>query len=992
MTIALIAHTSQPGNGSTGPATTGGINTTGANLLIAAYSAVGYNATTISDSVGGNSNTWIALPDVSSYGNAEVRIFYCLNPTHVGAGHTFTESSTQTPVFAAAFSGVLALDTTTQVGGTSGSSAVTSLTLGTFTPAGANELLLSMFCPGAAAGLTSTPPTGFTLLDQQPGGGGVGQGGALAYQIQGSTSAVTPTWTASAAHQEAAAVVAFTAIVTAPVISGGGIASAIGSAIVSTVIAVAAAGGASPSGASVLASPTFIVSAGVASPAGSGALIPPLVASGAASPGGSSSLASVLQPAADVSTGGWTSSLGGSLSAAINELVPNDSNYITSPTGASSSIVQANGGVAAGQRAAVSYRAAYSTASQQVRVALLDGSGNQVALGEWHTPSTAYATITDYLTPKASASQIRFDAQPNAFQAAIGALSSGTWKLLTPTALTSGSGGIQPATVTASIAPGTVAGTGILTVTAASANSIGRDQYCTDAAVPNTRIKWQTSGTTGGVGTYLVDQSQTCAVTSITPIVPRTVANFDGGNGRFTSNAQVALMIGPGGGVGNFNSGYTTMTLDPVTGNVIMRQGGHVDGGSSEILMTNIYAAVPALWRNVVRPARLNSGAVPLPTWFVQSPASSSFVATTATASAAAGATTITLASVVSANSVTIIAGGGSYLWDAAGAMVPGTTVSGISGNVITLSTPLQAPLPAGTAVQFEQADDWPAQKGNIDGVLMPPSMHSYDKDAWLPGTDTFLLAGALGGGLNYQPDCGGGFAYSAGKPSASGMMGPYQAPGTGDYPLLAAWGFGLKGNTVSHSDGHVYVLNPSFGAHSLAVLRIDNPLTAPSITVVYATNSATAPNIFLSNTCIFPDPANGANFALFSDLVSQATGYFGIVSNFTSGSAVASNTAWTNAVPTFTGSPTVPHSFRWNPDFNVMACTDATDIWEFTVTWTGSAYQTGVWVKKTAGSTGDTPTIHADFTGGLNPRLDWDSATQSYIMMLGCEIRSYKR
>lgn len=79
-------------NGGGGNTTTGTLNSTGADLLIAVVSMYGGRAVdyTVSDS---KSNSWSSAPASWNFGTdtlgVAVKIFYC-KPTSVGSGHTFT--------------------------------------------------------------------------------------------------------------------------------------------------------------------------------------------------------------------------------------------------------------------------------------------------------------------------------------------------------------------------------------------------------------------------------------------------------------------------------------------------------------------------------------------------------------------------------------------------------------------------------------------------------------------------------------------------------------------------------------------------------------------------------------------------------------------------------------------------------------------------------------------------------------------------------------
>lgn len=196
--IALVAHAG--GSGTSSSATTPAIDTTGANLLIAACSLYGTDDTTptLTDS---KANTWSALSGWNDTGDThtQVRIYYCPSPT-VGSGHTFTNTAAFPAVCVAAFSGAAAspFDAWAANGG-SGS----AIAAGPITPAVSGEL-----CVAAVAwysGNTLTINGGYTIADQVNYGSGNNIGVALAYLVESSIVVTDPAWTASNTFASAAA-------------------------------------------------------------------------------------------------------------------------------------------------------------------------------------------------------------------------------------------------------------------------------------------------------------------------------------------------------------------------------------------------------------------------------------------------------------------------------------------------------------------------------------------------------------------------------------------------------------------------------------------------------------------------------------------------------------------------------------------------------------------------------------------------------------------
>jgi len=212
MAYALIDHTaagSTDGNG----VTTGAINTTGADLLVAVisdYSAGG--GVSFSDSKG---NTWALLTQYNDGVAARVQIAYVKSPS-VGSGHTFTATNAFTfpSVCVAAFSGSDLSAPFDQQNGASNSS-TTSQQPGSVTPSANNELLIAgVSFNGAFSGLSVN--SSFTSLDSAAYAGGACLGSALGYKIQTSAGAENPTWSWTGTAGAAADIATFKAV------SGGG--------------------------------------------------------------------------------------------------------------------------------------------------------------------------------------------------------------------------------------------------------------------------------------------------------------------------------------------------------------------------------------------------------------------------------------------------------------------------------------------------------------------------------------------------------------------------------------------------------------------------------------------------------------------------------------------------------------------------------------------------------------------------------------------------
>ncbi len=207
--IGQVGASSTTGNN----VTTGSLNTTGADLLIVAVGSYQGVANTLSDTVGGNSNTWNGLTLKAQTGDSQIRLFWSV-PTHVGSGHTFTVSSTGAypSLCAIAVSGGKQTTPFDQENGAVSSSFQASLATGSITPTEDNELVVT--AAGWSTGRTWTQPTGYTYagtanVDYQNYGSGTNFGTVLAYQIQTTAAATNPTWTPNASSLMDAVVASF---------------------------------------------------------------------------------------------------------------------------------------------------------------------------------------------------------------------------------------------------------------------------------------------------------------------------------------------------------------------------------------------------------------------------------------------------------------------------------------------------------------------------------------------------------------------------------------------------------------------------------------------------------------------------------------------------------------------------------------------------------------------------------------------------------------
>lgn len=201
--IAFIAGVTTAASPPGTDVTSGTINTTGANYLVACVANFGGAAGgSISDSKGNTG--WTALTRVIDATGA-VQCSWC-KPTSVGSGHTVSNTSTSPTIGFAAFSNVNASPFDSEVGATGTS---TTPTAGSITPSANGGLVIS-----ATGFLSSNPPiatidSGFTLVDLAIAVSATNWGFGMAYLIQTTAGATNPVWTVDAGNPWSATNAAF---------------------------------------------------------------------------------------------------------------------------------------------------------------------------------------------------------------------------------------------------------------------------------------------------------------------------------------------------------------------------------------------------------------------------------------------------------------------------------------------------------------------------------------------------------------------------------------------------------------------------------------------------------------------------------------------------------------------------------------------------------------------------------------------------------------
>lgn len=187
MAIAPVAYVSGQSGADADTFTTSAIDTTGANLLVAAIATEG-GAATISDSKG---NTWNTIDSFNVFGSRILQLAYSV-PSSVGSGHTFTVTGTD--IFAGVSVGSYSGAHATPLGASSKNGTIfgSSLQPGSLTPSEDNMLLVT----GLQYEDSSTPTinSSFTVETTNVKADFGETGSSLADQIQTSATARNPTW------------------------------------------------------------------------------------------------------------------------------------------------------------------------------------------------------------------------------------------------------------------------------------------------------------------------------------------------------------------------------------------------------------------------------------------------------------------------------------------------------------------------------------------------------------------------------------------------------------------------------------------------------------------------------------------------------------------------------------------------------------------------------------------------------------------------------
>lgn len=219
MAAALVAHAiAQSGDGNS--ATTAGINTTGANLIVLMISNFSVSGMTISDS---KTNSWTALT-LAAGSATNVQFYYCYSPT-VGSGHTFTVSGTGIfPAIAVqAWSG-MQTSSGFDTENTNTDIAATTIATGSVTPSASTNVLVIGVGTASATGALAVD-SGFTISDEIDSAGN-GDPLGMGYKNGSLSGSENPTWTLNATANVAAVIASFkvaTAGAGGPLVNNGGL-------------------------------------------------------------------------------------------------------------------------------------------------------------------------------------------------------------------------------------------------------------------------------------------------------------------------------------------------------------------------------------------------------------------------------------------------------------------------------------------------------------------------------------------------------------------------------------------------------------------------------------------------------------------------------------------------------------------------------------------------------------------------------------------------
>lgn len=211
-TISQVGTTATASHSGIGTATTVGIDTTGATLLVITVSGNNpCDSSTVTDS---KSNTWHVslvanLPDGDS--NC---IWYAYDksgsPLVVGSGHTVSVNNAFVAITFSAWKGTLTgSDPLDAANSNNGNSGLTTVQPGSISPTYKNELVITTMAAGGGTAYTIDSP--FTVGGSLLFSSGNFFGNAMAYSVQTDKTVANPTWSAGGSTTLGATIASFRA-------------------------------------------------------------------------------------------------------------------------------------------------------------------------------------------------------------------------------------------------------------------------------------------------------------------------------------------------------------------------------------------------------------------------------------------------------------------------------------------------------------------------------------------------------------------------------------------------------------------------------------------------------------------------------------------------------------------------------------------------------------------------------------------------------------
>ena len=181
------------------------IDTTGADLIVAAISFYGSVAPTLTDNKG---NTFVSLPLYDSGGTFGSILLYKQSPI-VGTSHTFSATvggATYLSIAVLALSGSIASPFDVGNGNDGGGASSTTIQTGSVTPGFSNELVVAAISGGDSI---SSIDSGFTIQENVAHLPSFHVAVAIATLIQTSPASTNPTWTLASSTQRSATIASF---------------------------------------------------------------------------------------------------------------------------------------------------------------------------------------------------------------------------------------------------------------------------------------------------------------------------------------------------------------------------------------------------------------------------------------------------------------------------------------------------------------------------------------------------------------------------------------------------------------------------------------------------------------------------------------------------------------------------------------------------------------------------------------------------------------